>query len=151
MMDASSAFMTSEIIELLTSSYSTSEHSMATVSRIHEISQVVSGFTPQGFAHCISPFVIDTLPPCDFSLVDMHLELCLQKGTLLDSRGSLASFWMQSKVLTMRSFTNMSRDVGYYWLRLAIYIIVALSVGSLYYRVGTGYSSILVSPYDHPS
>jgi hypothetical protein len=38
----------------------------------------------------------------------------------------------------------MSRDVGYYWFRLIIYIIVAISVGTLYYNVGTSYSSILV-------
>ena len=77
----------------------------------------------------------------------MNCAFVLQKGTLLDSRGSLASFWMQSKVLTMRSFINMSRDVGYYWFRLIIYIIVAISVGSLYYKVGTSYSSILVRAF----
>ena len=55
--DASSKLMTSEIIELLTTSYSNSEHAILTASRIHEISQVVSSFAPK---HCIllSVFVI---------------------------------------------------------------------------------------------
>jgi hypothetical protein len=38
----------------------------------------------------------------------------------------------------------MSRDFGYYWLRLIIYIVVTLCIGTIYLNVGTGYSSILV-------
>lgn len=37
----------------------------------------------------------------------------------------------------------MSRDVGYYWSRIVIYIIVAISVGTLFYDVGTSYTAIL--------
>ncbi|KAH7438230.1 hypothetical protein KP509_04G006500 [Ceratopteris richardii] len=70
-------------------------------------------------------------------------EISQIKGTILDSSGSQASFWMQTKVLTRRSFVNMSRDIGYYWLRLVIYIFVAISVGTLFYKVGTNYHSIL--------
>jgi hypothetical protein len=51
---------------------------------------------------------------------------------------------MQAFTLTKRSFINMSRDFGYYWLRLIIYIIVTLCIGTIYLNVGTGYSSILV-------
>ena len=67
-----------------------------------------------------------------------------QKGTVLDSGGSQASFAMQAFTLTKRSFINMSRDFGYYWLRLIIYIVVTLCIGTIYLNVGTGYSSILV-------
>lgn len=63
---------------------------------------------------------------------------------MLDSGGSQASFAMQTFTLTKRSFTNMSRDFGYYWLRLIIYIVVTLCIGTIYLNVGTGYSSILV-------
>lgn len=70
-------------------------------------------------------------------------EISQVKGTILDSSGSQASFWMQAKTLTRRSFANMSRDIGYYWLRLVIYIFVAICVGTLYYKVGTSYHSIL--------
>eukprot|EP00250_Pteridium_aquilinum_P008328 c17855_g2_i1 orf=2-2017(-) len=70
-------------------------------------------------------------------------EISQVKGTILDSSGSQASFWMQAKTLTRRSFVNMSRDIGYYWLRLVIYIFVAICVGTIYYKVGTSYHSIL--------
>jgi len=70
--------------------------------------------------------------------------LLTQKGTVLDSGGSQASFAMQAFTLTRRSFINMSRDFGYYWLRLIIYIVVTLCIGTIYLNVGTGYSSILV-------
>jgi hypothetical protein len=69
----------------------------------------------------------------------------LQKGTVLDAGGSQASFGMQTFTLTKRSFVNMSRDFGYYWLRLIIYIVVTVCIGSIYLNVGTKYSSILVN------
>jgi hypothetical protein len=69
----------------------------------------------------------------------------LQKGTVLDSGGSQASFLMQARTLTKRSFINMSRDFGYYWLRLLIYILVTVCIGTIYLDVGTKYTSILVS------
>jgi hypothetical protein len=65
-------------------------------------------------------------------------------NVLLDSGGSQASFLMQAFTLTKRSFINMSRDFGYYWLRLIIYIVVTLCIGTIYLNVGTRYSSILV-------
>ncbi|KAL5565958.1 hypothetical protein UlMin_029122 [Ulmus minor] len=65
------------------------------------------------------------------------------KGTVLDSGGSQASFFMQAFTLTKRSFTNMSRDFGYYWLRLVIYLVVTICIGTIYLNVGTGYNSIL--------
>uniref|UniRef100_A0A452YIC9 ABC-2 type transporter transmembrane domain-containing protein n=1 Tax=Aegilops tauschii subsp. strangulata TaxID=200361 RepID=A0A452YIC9_AEGTS len=67
----------------------------------------------------------------------------LQKGTVLDAGGSQASFGMQACTLTKRSFVNMSRDFGYYWLRLVIYIVVTVCIGSIYLNVGTKYNSIL--------
>lgn len=79
-------------------------------------------------------------------LLMFSLTTCfiLQKGTLLDGGGSQASFAMQAFTLTKRSFVNMSRDFGYYWLRLVIYIVVTICIGTIYLNVGTGYNSILV-------
>ncbi|KAG8488096.1 hypothetical protein CXB51_018195 [Gossypium anomalum] len=65
------------------------------------------------------------------------------KGTVLDSGGSQASFLMQSYTLTKRSFINMSRDFGYYWLRLLIYVVVTVCIGTIYLNIGTSYNSIL--------
>lgn len=67
-----------------------------------------------------------------------------QKGTILDSGGSQASFFKQTLTLTARSFVNMSRDFGYYWLRLVVYIVVTISIGTIYFNIGTSFSSILV-------
>lgn len=58
-------------------------------------------------------------------------------------KGSQAGWGKQLKTLTQRSFLNMNRDVGYYWSRIVIYILVALCVGTLFFNVGTAYSSIL--------
>ncbi|KAL0417378.1 UNVERIFIED_CONTAM: ABC transporter G family member 11 [Sesamum latifolium] len=70
-------------------------------------------------------------------------EISKVKGTVLDSGGSQASFFMQAFTLTTRSFINMSRDFGYYWLRLVIYIVVTICIGTIYLNVGTSYNSIL--------
>ncbi|MFS7936699.1 putative ABC-type xenobiotic transporter [Helianthus anomalus] len=70
-------------------------------------------------------------------------EMSKVKGTVLDSGGSQASFFMQTFMLTKRSFVNMSRDFGYYWLRLVIYVLVTVCIGTIYLNVGTGYNSIL--------
>ncbi|XP_016650831.1 PREDICTED: ABC transporter G family member 11-like isoform X2 [Prunus mume] len=69
-------------------------------------------------------------------------ELCKQDfGEELEKR-SHAGFLTQSFVLTRRSFMNMYRDRGYYWLRLAIYITIALGLGTVYQDLGHSYESI---------
>ncbi|XP_055816130.1 ABC transporter G family member 1-like [Solanum dulcamara] len=68
-------------------------------------------------------------------------EICKQEGEVLEKR-SRANFATQSLVLTRRSFVNMSRDLGYYWMRLAVYIVIAVGLGTIYYDVGFSYSSI---------
>lgn len=75
--------------------------------------------------------------------------MCPQGGQLLDQSGSLASFWGQTSALTRRSFRNMYRDLGYYWLRLIIYIALGVSIGTVFQNVGTSWNSIRVSrvPY----
>lgn len=36
----------------------------------------------------------------------------------------------------------MSRDLGYYWLRIIVYTLLSLCVGTIFYKVGTSYSAI---------
>ncbi|XP_050379864.1 ABC transporter G family member 1-like [Argentina anserina] len=55
---------------------------------------------------------------------------------------SHAGFLTQCLVLTRRSFVNMYRDRGYYWLRLPIYIALAASLGTIYYNLGYTYEAI---------
>ncbi|KAF7833698.1 ABC transporter G family member 15-like [Senna tora] len=71
-------------------------------------------------------------------------ELSTIEGLEAETRsGSQASWWKQLLTLTKRSFVNMSRDVGYYWLRIIIYIIVSICVGTIYFDIGNSYTSIL--------
>ncbi|XP_022754233.1 ABC transporter G family member 15-like [Durio zibethinus] len=57
--------------------------------------------------------------------------------------GSQAKWWKQLTTLTKRSFVNMCRDVGYYWARIVIYILVSICVGTVFYNVGYGNTAIL--------
>ncbi|KAF7127180.1 hypothetical protein RHSIM_Rhsim11G0138000 [Rhododendron simsii] len=63
-------------------------------------------------------------------------------GSSLEKSRSHASFFTQCLVLTKRSSVNMSRDLGYYWLRLAIYVTLSLGVGTIFYDIGSGNDSI---------
>lgn len=55
-----------------------------------------------------------------------------------------ACFLSQCLILTRRSFLNMFRDRGYYWLRLVIYIALGFGLGTVFFDVGFSYSSIQV-------
>ncbi|KAL7230666.1 hypothetical protein ACSBR2_009025 [Camellia fascicularis] len=68
--------------------------------------------------------------------------LCQQNGGTMEKKGSQAGFINQCLVLTRRSFVNMYRDLGYYWLRLAIYIALCLCVGTIYHNIGSSFGSI---------
>ncbi|MCO5548669.1 hypothetical protein L7F22_002128 [Adiantum nelumboides] len=70
-------------------------------------------------------------------------EFSQHEGAVLESSGTQASFWKQMTTLTRRSFTNMSRDVGYYWLRVVMYVLVSICVSTIYLNVGTSYEAIL--------
>ncbi|KAI3449992.1 hypothetical protein Pfo_006657 [Paulownia fortunei] len=60
-----------------------------------------------------------------------------------ETSGSQATWLKQLSTLTMRSFTNMSRDFGYYWLRILVFIVVSICVGSVFHDVGSNYHAIL--------
>ncbi|MFS7995936.1 putative ABC-type xenobiotic transporter [Helianthus anomalus] len=68
---------------------------------------------------------------------------CGQEGGLTGKAGFLkAGFITQCWVLVKRSFINMYRDIGYYWLRLGIYIALGFSVGTVFYNLGYGFGSL---------
>ncbi|KAG4969563.1 hypothetical protein JHK85_035984 [Glycine max] len=62
-------------------------------------------------------------------------------GSLDIKRGN-AGFLNQCLVLTKRSFINMHRDLGYYWLRFVIYVALAITLASVFYDLGKSYDSI---------
>ncbi|XP_027106241.1 ABC transporter G family member 1 [Coffea arabica] len=71
-------------------------------------------------------------------------EICSENGEELEKRRDNANFISQCSVLTRRSSVNMFRDLGYYWMRLVVYTVLALGIGTIYYDVGSGksYNSI---------
>ncbi|KAH9712943.1 hypothetical protein KPL71_020188 [Citrus sinensis] len=74
--------------------------------------------------------------------VKEHVSIiCQQKGGTLE-KGNQASFITQSLVLTKRSFVNMYRDLGYYWLRFVIYVALGLCIGTIFHDIGSSYGSI---------
>ncbi|KAI3715845.1 hypothetical protein L6452_22833 [Arctium lappa] len=69
--------------------------------------------------------------------------ICGQERDLIDIRRSRrASSITQCLVLAERSFINMYRDVGYYWLRLGIYIALGFALGTVFYNIGFGFGSL---------
>ncbi|KAF8044176.1 hypothetical protein BT93_A2223 [Corymbia citriodora subsp. variegata] len=71
-------------------------------------------------------------------------EICHQSKVdrnVLDQEGQ-ACFFTQFPVITRRSFINMYRDPGYYWLRLIIYIALGFGLGTVFCNIGFGDSSI---------
>ncbi|XP_065871896.1 ABC transporter G family member 1-like [Euphorbia lathyris] len=68
-------------------------------------------------------------------------EICKKEREELN-KGKQTNFNNQCLVLLERSFVNMHRDLGYYWLRLAIYIMLGLGIGSVFYKIGLGRNSI---------
>uniref|UniRef100_A0A453NGA0 ABC-2 type transporter domain-containing protein n=1 Tax=Aegilops tauschii subsp. strangulata TaxID=200361 RepID=A0A453NGA0_AEGTS len=60
-----------------------------------------------------------------------------------------ASFSTKLFVLTRRSFVNMHRDIGYYWMRLGVYLGIGICLGTIFYQVGHSYSSIQVNSIRH--
>ncbi|BBN68840.1 white-brown complex homolog protein 11 [Prunus dulcis] len=120
-----------------------SDHFLKTINKDFEqdIEQGMVGRTPTEVA-------IDTLVKSykeseSYQQVQRQVaELCEQDfGEELEKR-SHAGFLTQSFVLTRRSFMNMYRDRGYYWLRLAVYITMALGLGTIYQDLGHSYESI---------
>ncbi|MCO5579451.1 hypothetical protein L7F22_033306 [Adiantum nelumboides] len=69
-------------------------------------------------------------------------ELLKEEGEILHTASDHAGFLTHVSVLTRRSFKNMHRDLGYYWLRLVMYITLAICIGTVFYNVGLSFSAI---------
>ncbi|KAJ8485213.1 hypothetical protein OPV22_017698 [Ensete ventricosum] len=65
------------------------------------------------------------------------------EGIIFESEeGNQSTWWKQLTTLSKRSFANMSRDIGYYWLRIIIYMVVSVCAGTVYFDVGKSYTAI---------
>ncbi|KAG2304942.1 hypothetical protein Bca52824_033593 [Brassica carinata] len=71
-------------------------------------------------------------------------EITSIKGLVTErNNGSQTSWWKQLRILTQRSFINMSRDLGYYWIRIGVYILLSISVGSVFFNVGRSHTKVM--------
>ncbi|KAG6415362.1 hypothetical protein SASPL_122773 [Salvia splendens] len=71
----------------------------------------------------------------------MILKLTDKEGPLLRSKGR-ASCATKIAILTWRSLLIMSREWKYYWLRLVIYMFLALCIGTVFSGLGHSLSSV---------
>ncbi|KAF6161731.1 hypothetical protein GIB67_009100 [Kingdonia uniflora] len=74
----------------------------------------------------------------------MILKLTSKEGPLLKSKGK-ASISTQIAVLTWRSLLIMSREWKYFWLRLILYMLLSLCIGTIFSNLGHSLSSVMVS------
>ncbi|XP_021277890.1 ABC transporter G family member 13 isoform X2 [Herrania umbratica] len=71
-------------------------------------------------------------------------EISTIEGHVIEKKHRSEAKWLkQLSTLTQRSFVNMSRDLGYYWLRIAIYVALSICVGTIFFNIGTNYNAIL--------
>ncbi|GAV62625.1 ABC_tran domain-containing protein/ABC2_membrane domain-containing protein [Cephalotus follicularis] len=72
----------------------------------------------------------------------MILRLTEREGPLLKSKGKAGNA-TRVAVLTWRSLLIMSREWKYYWLRLLIYMLLVLSIGTLFSGLGHSLASVV--------
>ncbi|KAF8396534.1 hypothetical protein HHK36_018158 [Tetracentron sinense] len=72
----------------------------------------------------------------------MILKLTDKEGPLLKRKGR-ASIVTQIAILTWRSLLIMSREWKYFWLRLILYILLALCVGTIFANLGHSLLSVV--------
>ncbi|KAL0417689.1 UNVERIFIED_CONTAM: ABC transporter G family member 3 [Sesamum radiatum] len=72
---------------------------------------------------------------------NMVLRLTDKEGPTLKSKGK-ANFVAKIAVLTWRSLLIMSREWKYYWLRLILYMFLALCIGTVFSGLGHSLSSV---------
>ncbi|KAK6937176.1 ABC transporter family G domain [Dillenia turbinata] len=71
-------------------------------------------------------------------------DILLIEGLQIQTKvGSQAAWWQQLCTLTERSFLNMIRDLGYYGVRIFFYMFLAICAGTIFFDLGTSYSSII--------
>lgn len=56
-----------------------------------------------------------------------------------------AAFLTQCHILIRRSSLHLFRDVSNYWLRIAIFLVAALSLGTIFFDISSSDASIQVT------
>ncbi|CAJ1936078.1 unnamed protein product [Sphenostylis stenocarpa] len=122
---------TEEVIHILVNSYKSCERNQEVQNEVALLSKKV--------------ITLNASILIDANIADAYVNMNIdwfQDTSSLDIKRGHAGFLNQCSVLTKRSFVNMYRDLGYYWLRLAIYVALAISLATIFYNLGTSYDSI---------
>nr|XP_016448432.1 PREDICTED: ABC transporter G family member 3-like [Nicotiana tabacum] len=77
----------------------------------------------------------------------MIMKLTEKEGPYLKSKG-MAGNATRVAVLTWRSLLIMSREWRYYWLRLILYMLLAVCIGTVFSGLGHSLSSVMFANYD---
>ncbi|KAM0885838.1 hypothetical protein ACQ4PT_030088 [Festuca glaucescens] len=77
------------------------------------------------------------------SVESMIAKLTEKEGPYLKAKGR-ASDAARVGILTWRSLIIMSRDWKYFWSRLVLYMLLALSIGTMFIDIGHSLSSVVV-------
>nr|CAD1834432.1 unnamed protein product [Ananas comosus var. bracteatus] len=78
----------------------------------------------------------------DVRRVARQVEEIRKTGGALVTKSGQPSFIARSIVLTKRSFLNMHRDLGYYWLRFATYFPLCVCIGTIFHNIDHDFGSI---------
>lgn len=73
----------------------------------------------------------------------MLVKLTEKPGPMVKSNGH-ANACKRVLILTQRSFLNMSRDFGYFWLRLVLYMLLMICIGTIFSHLGHTLYSVRV-------
>ncbi|GAX82112.1 hypothetical protein CEUSTIGMA_g9540.t1 [Chlamydomonas eustigma] len=68
--------------------------------------------------------------------VEKQVALLSTVGAPYVGNENKASFMYQVYVLTKRTFENNTRNIGVFWLRLGMYIMLCIMIGTIYLRLG---------------
>ncbi|KAK4356505.1 hypothetical protein RND71_025476 [Anisodus tanguticus] len=109
-----------------------------------EAKLAVEFFGDSGFACPTRRNPADHFLRCINSDFDDVTGTLINKDVVIKGSGGSQSRWFnQLYTLIKRSLKNMSRDFGYYWLRIIVYIILSICVGTVLYDFGTGHNAII--------
>ncbi|KAF5841257.1 P-loop containing nucleoside triphosphate hydrolase protein [Dunaliella salina] len=67
------------------------------------------------------------------------VEACAQPGPKYDASGNQANPMYQALVLSQRMFVNNMRNVGMFWIRLVMYLILCICMGTIFFDLGNSW------------
>mmetsp|Transcript_30928 Transcript_30928/g.80622 ORF Transcript_30928/g.80622 Transcript_30928/m.80622 type:complete len:634 (+) Transcript_30928:180-2081(+) len=65
-----------------------------------------------------------------------NVEVCAQPGQAYEASGNQANPVYQALVLTQRMLVNNFRNIGLFWIRLVMYVILCICMGTIFFDLG---------------